>query len=72
MSLYDIAKFALGALIFLLGVFMFFFPKLCTKKQEREIEYAVKGVKKNGIIMMIIGVVFEILLFVAPIVAGTM
>lgn len=72
MSLYDIAQYALGAISFIFGLLMFLLPKFFMKKKEREIEYAVKDVKKTGVILMIVGVVLEIVLIVAPIVAGTM
>lgn len=72
MSLYDIAKYSLGVLSLIAGVLMFFLPKLFMKKKEREIEHAVKDVKKTGVILMIAGVALEIILIVSPIVAGTM
>lgn len=72
MGLYEIAKIAVGAMIFLLGAFMFFFPKLCLKKQEREIEYAQKDMRKRGGILMIVSVVLAVVLLAAPFIAGLM
>lgn len=70
MSLYEIAKMGVGVMIFLLGAFMCFFPKLCLKKQEREIEYAQKDMRKRGVILMIVSVVVAVVMFVAPFIAG--
>lgn len=70
MGLYEIAKIAVGVMIFLLGVFMFFFPKLCLKKQEREIEYAQKDMRKRGGILMIVSVVFAIVILTLPFITG--
>ncbi len=72
MGLYEIAKIAVGVMIFLLGAFMFFFPKLCLKKQEREIEYAQKDMRKRGGILMIVSVVLAVVLLAAPFIAGLM
>ncbi|MBO5325178.1 MAG: hypothetical protein J6A80_03000 [Lachnospiraceae bacterium] len=72
MGLYEIAKIAVGVMIFLLGAFMFFFPKLCLKKQEREIEYAQKDMRKRGGILMIVIVVVSIVMLAAPFIAGLM
>lgn len=72
MGLYEIAKIVVGAMIFLLGAFMFFFPKLCLKKQEREIEYAQKDMRKRGGILMIVSVVLAVVLLAAPFIAGLM
>lgn len=72
MGLYEIAKIAVGVMIFLLGAFMFFFPKLCLKKQEREIEYAQKDMRKRGGILMLVSVVFSIVMLAAPFIAGLM
>ena len=72
MGLYEIAKIAVGVMIFLLGAFMFFFPKLCLKKQEREIEYAQKDMRKRGVILMIVSVVVAVVMFAAPFIAGLM
>ncbi len=51
---------------------MFFFPKLCLKKQEREIEYAQKDMRKRGGILMIVSVVLAVVLLAAPFIAGLM
>lgn len=72
MGLYEIAKIAVGVMIFLLGAFMFFFPKLCLKKQEREIEYAQKDMRKRGGILMIVSIVVSIVMLTAPFIAGLM
>ncbi|MBQ3037527.1 MAG: hypothetical protein IJD31_11460 [Lachnospiraceae bacterium] len=72
MGLYEIAKIAVGVMIFLLGAFMFFFPKLCLKKQEREIEYAQKDMRKRGGFLMIVSVVVSIVMLAAPFIAGLM
>lgn len=72
MGLYEIAKIAVGVMIFLLGAFMFFFPKLCLKKQEREIEYAQKDMRKRGGILMIVSVVVSIVMLAAPFIVGLM
>ena len=42
------------------------------KKSEREIEYAVKDTKKRGIVLMIVGVVFAVVLLALPFVSGLM
>ena len=72
MGLYEIAKIAVGVMIFLLGAFMFFFPKLCLKKQERGIEYAQKDMRKRGGFLMIVSVVVSIVMLAAPFIAGLM
>ncbi|MBQ7766662.1 MAG: hypothetical protein IJ397_07465 [Lachnospiraceae bacterium] len=72
MGLYEIAKIGVGAMIFLLGAFMFFFPKLCLKEKEREIEYAQKDMRKRGGILMIVSVVVSIVMLAAPFIAGLM
>ncbi len=72
MGLYEIAKLSIGAVIFIIGALMFFAPKLCMKKSEREIEYAVKDTKKRGIVLMIVGVVFAVVLLALPFVSGLM
>ena len=48
----------------LLGAFMLIFPKLCVKKSEREVEYAIKDMRKRGIILIICGVVMEVVFLV--------
>jgi len=55
----------------LLGAFMLIFPKLCLKKSEREVEYAIKDMRKRGIIIIVIGVVMEVIFLVAPLIAGS-
>lgn len=72
MGLYEIAKIAVGVMIFLLGAFMFFFPKLCLKKQEREIKYAQKDMRKRGSILMIVSVALAVVELAAPFIAGLM
>ena len=50
---------------------MLIFPKLCLKKSEREVEYAIKDMRKRGIIIIVIGVVMEVIFLVAPLIAGS-
>lgn len=72
MGLYEIAKIAVGVIIFISGALMFFAPKVCMKKNEREIEYAVKDTKKRGIVLMVIGALLAVVLLALPFVAGLM
>lgn len=72
MGLYEIAKLAVGVVIFIIGALMFFAPKVCMKKSEREIEYAVKDTRKRGIVLMVIGVLLAVVLLALPFVAGLM
>ena len=72
MGLYEIAKLSVGVVIFIIGALMFFAPKLCMKKHERELEYAVKDTRKRGIVLMVLGVVFAAVLLALPFVAGLM
>ncbi len=58
--------------IILLGAFMLIFPKLCLKKSEREVEYAIKDMRKRGLILVIVGVVVEVILLIVPYITGTM
>lgn len=40
--MYDTVKVSVVAMVAVIGLFMALFPKLATKKNEREIEFAVK------------------------------
>ncbi|MBO5342319.1 MAG: hypothetical protein J6A73_06535 [Lachnospiraceae bacterium] len=71
MGLYDIAKIMIGVVIFLVGVFMCALPKLCLKKSEREIEYAVKDVRKRGVLLIVVGVLVSIAMLVIPFITAT-
>lgn len=62
--MYEIAKIVLAALIFGLGAFMFFCPKLATKKELREDPEAISKTRRSGIMEMIIGIIFAVLVFV--------
>ncbi len=72
MGLYEIAKLSVGVVIFIIGALMFFAPKFCMKKSEREIEYAIKDTKKRGVALMIVGVVLAIVLLAVPFISGLM
>lgn len=54
--MYEYIPFIAGGAIFVMGVFMFLNPKQATKKEFRASEEQVKKIKKNGIIMSILGV----------------
>jgi uncharacterized protein YjeT (DUF2065 family) len=72
MGLYEIAKIAVGVVIFIIGALMFFAPKVCMKKSEREIEYAVKDTKKRGVVLMVIGALLAVVLLALPFITGLM
>ena len=62
--MYEIAKIVLAALIFGLGAFMFFCPKLAVKKEQRDDPEAIARAKRGGILEMVVGVIFAILVFI--------
>ncbi|MBE5884830.1 MAG: hypothetical protein E7284_00295 [Lachnospiraceae bacterium] len=62
--MYEIFEIAVVAMIAVLGLFMALFPKLATKKSEREIEYAVKDTRKRGIILTVVGIICAIVVAV--------
>lgn len=62
--MYDIAKIMLGVIVFVLGAFMCFCPKLMMKEKEREIEHAVRETKKRGILLMVVGIVLAVVMAV--------
>ena len=62
--MYQIVEAALGVIMLILGVIMFFAPRICTKKELRDDPTAVDQIKKSGAIMSVIGVVVVILAFI--------
>lgn len=61
--MYKIAKASLGVIMIILGVLMFFAPKICTKKELRDDPAAVDKIKKSGPLMIVAGVIVVILSF---------
>ena len=57
MGLYDISEIALVGMAFVLGLVMTVAPKSCTKKEFKDDPAQVAKVRRNGIILMIIGAV---------------
>lgn len=56
MSTYDLARLAVFGLMFILGLVMTVIPKQCTKKEFRDDPSQVAKIRKNGIGIMICGV----------------
>ena len=57
MELYDIVEIALVGLAFVLGLIMTVAPKRCTKKEFQDDPAQVAKIRRNGIILMVIGAV---------------
>ncbi|MBQ8949944.1 MAG: hypothetical protein IJ065_02125 [Eubacterium sp.] len=54
--MYDKIPIFLGAVIIILGIYMAIAPKSATKKENRDNEAEVQKVRKNGFIMIAIGI----------------
>ena len=54
--MYEYLPFILGAAIIILGVFMVITPKQCTKEEKRNNLEEIKKTKRNGGIMVGLGV----------------
>jgi uncharacterized protein YjeT (DUF2065 family) len=54
--MYDKIPIILGAVIIILGIYMAVAPKSATKKENRDNEAEVQKVRKNGFIMIAIGI----------------
>ncbi len=54
--MYDKIPVFLGAVILILGLFMAIAPKSATKKEFRDDEDQVKKIRRNGIIMIVLGI----------------
>ncbi len=52
MSAYEISKMVVFGFMFLLGLVMAVFPKICTKQEFREDPFQVSKIRKSGFIMM--------------------
>ena len=57
MEMYDIVEIALVGLAFVLGLVMTVAPKSCTKKEFQDDPAQVAKIRRNGIILMVIGAV---------------
>ena len=57
MGMYDLAEIALVGLAFVLGLVMTVAPKSCTKKEFKDDPAQVAKIRRNGIILMVIGAV---------------
>ena len=57
MELYDIAEIALVGMAVVLGLIMTVAPKSCTKKEFKDDPAQVAKIRRNGIILMVIGAV---------------
>lgn len=55
--MYDYFGLILVGLITLMGLFMFLFPKMSARKDQRDDEYQVNKIKKNGLILSVVGVI---------------
>lgn len=54
--MYNKIPIILGAVIIILGIYMAVAPKSATKKENRDNEAEVQKVRKNGFIMIAIGI----------------
>ena len=54
--MYDRIPVFLGAVILILGLFMAIAPKSAAKKEFRDDEEQVKKIRRNGIIMLVLGI----------------
>lgn len=59
--MYDLIPVFLGAIISILGLIMAILPKQSTKKEMRDDETAVAKVRRNGIVLIIIGIILIII-----------
>ncbi|MBR3644805.1 MAG: hypothetical protein IKN54_00145 [Lachnospiraceae bacterium] len=59
--MYKIARASLGVIVIILGVLMFFAPKICTKKELRDDPAEVDKIKKSGSLIIVSGVIVVIL-----------
>lgn len=57
MGMYDLAEIVLVGLAFVLGLVMTVAPKSCTKKEFQDDPAQVAKIRRNGIILMVIGAV---------------
>lgn len=56
--MYDFLPYIFALIFLALGLFMTFMPKQSVKKEDRNSEDAIKKSKRNGIILIVIAVVF--------------
>lgn len=61
---YDIVQIILAVMIFCMGLFMFFCPKLTIKKELREDPAALAKMRKGGIFEMILGILLLVLFLI--------
>lgn len=62
--MYYLVQFALAALFLILGFVMVIAPKKVTKKSLRDSEDAVKKIKRNGFLVIVLGVLFDVSVFI--------
>lgn len=63
--MYDFLPYIFALIFLALGLFMTFMPKQSVKKEDRNSEDAIKKSKRNGIILIIIAVIFGLVTFLS-------
>ncbi len=61
--MYDYIPFIIGGIFVLLGLFMLIFPKQAVKKENKDSDEEIKKSRRNGIIILVAGVVFALINF---------
>lgn len=56
--MYDYLPFIFSLIFLASGLFMTFMPKQSVKKENRNSDEAIKRIKRNGIILSVIAIVF--------------
>lgn len=61
--MYDYLPYIFALIFLATGLFMTLMPKQSVKKEDRNSEEAIKKSKKNGIILIVIAIVFGVVTF---------
>lgn len=56
--MHDYLPFIFPLIFIVLGIFMTFMPKQSVKKEDRDSDEAIKKSKRNGIVLIVISMVF--------------
>ena len=62
--MYDYLPYIFAFIFLVLGLFMAFMPKQSVKKEDRNSEEAIKKSKRNGILLIVIAIVFVLIPFI--------